>query len=298
MTRAATPAPRISVVAVFHNMRREAVRTLHSLTHAYQRDIAAGDYEVIAVDSGSTEPLDASTVTGLGPDFRYIQWETSLPSPCGALNHGVQLARAPLVVCLIDGARILSPCILKYTLEAASLHAHPFVYTFAMHLGSKPQYQSVEEGYNQEQEDTLLASVDWAQNGYRLFDISSVAGSSGNGFFSQLHESNCFAMRRNDYVAIGGLDERFDTPGGGLANLDFFNRVHEHDALRLFMLLGEATFHQFHGGVATNAPISRHPWNAMVQDYARIKGRPFDFAYRRPEYFGGWPSECERFLKA
>ncbi len=66
-------------------------------------------------------------------------------------------------------------------------------------------------------------------------------------------------MKRDDYLAMGGLDERFDTPGGGLANLDFFNRVHEREALRPIMLLGEATFHQFHGGVASNAPISRHP---------------------------------------
>lgn len=298
MTGVDAPTPRVSVVVVFHNMRREARRTLHSLTAAYQRGMAPGDYEVIAIDSASDAPLDPAAVAALGAGFRYVRWDTSSPSPCGALNHGVRCARAPLVLCLIDGARILSPGILKYTREAASLHDHPFVYTFAMHLGSKPQYHLVEEGYDQAQEDRLLETVDWEQDGYRLFDISSVAGSSGNGFFSQLRESNCFAMTRDDYLAMGGLDERFDSPGGGLVNLDFFNRIHEQPSLRPVMLLGEATFHQFHGGVATNAPISRHPWNAMVADYERIKGRRFDFVYRRPEYFGGWPPECERFLRA
>ena len=291
------PIPRITVVAVFHNMRREARRTLYSLTDRYQRDVPAGEYEVLAIDSASDQPLDPSAVTGLGANFRYIRWETSSRSPCAALNHGVQCASAPLVVCLIDGARILSPGILQYTLAAASLHEHPFIYTLAMHLGSKPQYHLVEEGYNQEVEDKLIASVDWASNGYRLFDISCVAGSSGNGFFSQLHESNCFALTRADYLEMGGLDERFDGPGGGLVNLDFFNRAHEHERLRPVMLLGEATFHQFHGGVATNAPISRHPWNEMVKDYERIKGRPFAFVHRRPNYVGSCPPECEPFLR-
>ncbi len=291
-----SPIPRLTVVAVFHNMRREAKRTLYSLTDRYQHDVAAAEYEVLAIDNGSDEPLDVSTVTELGATFRYIRRETVSRSPCGALNHGVQCARAPFVLCLIDGARILSPGILKYTLETPSLHEHPFVYTFGMHLGSKTQYYLVEEGYDQEQEDRLLDSVDWEKNGYRLFDISSVAGSSGNGFFSQLCESNCFAMKRDDYLAMGGLDERFDTPGGGLANLDFFNRVHEREALRPIMLLGEATFHQFHGGVASNAPISRHPLDEMVKNYERIKGRSFRFVYRRPDYFGSCPNECERFL--
>ena len=156
----------------------------------------------------------------------------------------------------------------------------------------------MEEGCNQEQEDRLIATVDWHANGYRLFDISCVAGSSGNGFFSPLRESNCFTLRRDDYLAMGGFDERFEGPGGGVVNLDFFNRVHAADHFRRVMLLGEATFHQFHGGVATNAPLSRHPWHEMVADYERITGKPFDFVYHRPEYFGGWPPECDRFLRA
>ena len=53
----APPAPAevlaLSVVVVFHNMRREAERTLHSLSRAYQRGVDDLDYEVIVIDNGS-----------------------------------------------------------------------------------------------------------------------------------------------------------------------------------------------------------------------------------------------------
>jgi hypothetical protein len=45
--------PRLSVVVNFHNMQRESIRTLHTLSTNYQRGVGATDYEVIAVDNGS-----------------------------------------------------------------------------------------------------------------------------------------------------------------------------------------------------------------------------------------------------
>ncbi len=52
------------------------------------------------------------------------------------------------------------------------------------------------------------------------------------------------------------------------------------------MLLGEATFHQFHGGVATNVPIAEHPFKEMMKEYEVIKGERFGYLYRDPEYYG------------
>ena len=51
-TRAGRPID-LSVVVVFYNMRREAERTLQSLSRAYQRGIDDLDYEVIVVENGS-----------------------------------------------------------------------------------------------------------------------------------------------------------------------------------------------------------------------------------------------------
>ena len=53
----APPAPvdaiDLTVVVVFYNMRREAARTLQSLSRAYQQGIDDVGYEVIVVENGS-----------------------------------------------------------------------------------------------------------------------------------------------------------------------------------------------------------------------------------------------------
>ncbi len=277
---------RMSVIVNFYNMHREAQRTLFSLTSGYQQKVANTDYEVIAVENGSSEPLGERTVEAFGENFRYVYYDSKTPSPCAALNHSVENAKADVVMLCIDGARILSPGILNYTLLAIELFDHPFIYTLGMHIGKKPQNFLVEEGYNRDVEDKLLAGVDWHADGYKLFGISSVAQSSKNGFFSQLQESSCFAMKRDDYLALRGFDERFDSAGGGIANLDIFSRVHEDSKYTPIMLLGEASFHQFHGGVATNVKMELHPWEQMLKEYDLIKGRAYEPIYRKPIYFG------------
>lgn len=282
----AVGTPRLSVVVNFYNMRREAARTLHTLSCAYQRGVDPSDYEVIAVDNGSTEPLRAADVEGHGPNFRLVSMPPGAPSPCAAINRAVAASRGEFVMVCIDGARMLSPGMLRQSLVALGIHPNVFAYTLGMHLGSRPQNELIDEGYCQEVEDRLLESVDWRGDGYRLFSISSVAYSSRNGYLSELSESNCFALRRSDFDALGGFDERFSSPGGGLANLDFFNRANELAHVRPIMLLGEATFHQFHGGVATNVRPVDHPWERMAAEYAAIHGRPFASVRRAAEYFG------------
>jgi hypothetical protein len=93
---------------------------------------------------------------------------------------------------------------------------------------------------------------------------------------------------------VGGFDEKFVSAGGGLTNLDFFNRVNERNDINPVMLLGEATFHQFHGGTATNVPPKDHP-GKMAKEYWSIR-KPFVPHYRRPVYFGSIHPRCQRFL--
>ena len=282
----------LSVVVIFFNMRREARRTLHSLTKTYQRNTNSITYEVIAVDNGSTEPLDADLVTTFGANFRYIYFDAAMPSPCKALNYGAQIAQGKLVTLCIDGARILSPGIVHYSILASKIYENPFIYTLGMHIGRKPQNYLVEENYSQEDEDRLMTSVDWEQDGYSLFDISSLALSSSGGYFSKLLESNCVTLPYWIYQKMGGFDERFTSNGGGLTNLDFFNRIHELEDIDPVMLLGEATFHQFHGGIATNVPHKDHPWKKMEEEYQMIKGKPYQPFTRRPVYFGSFHPKC------
>ena len=90
------------------------------------------------------------------------------------------------------------------------------------------QNLSVPKGYGPEVEDRLLESVNWRDDGYALFTISSLAISSREGWFSPIAESNFFTLSRRTFETIGGFDEHFVSPGGGLANLDFFNRACTH----------------------------------------------------------------------
>lgn len=289
--------PKISVVIIFHNMRREAARTLFSLTTEYQKEITASDYEVIAVDSSSTEPLNEEMISACGPQFRYLNIHWEHPSPCKAMNQGIANATHNIILCIIDGARILSPGILRKTLNAFRRFSNPFVYTLGMHLGPKAQSVSILDGYNQSIEDEILENAHWRDNGYRLFSISSVALSSKKGFYSELTESNCFAIYKKTYKKIGEFDERFIMPGGGLINLDFFNRAMEKRNITPVMLMGEATFHQYHGGVATNVPLKEHPWEKFAKEYRRIRGKDYAPVFKKPHYFGEIVPEAAHLCK-
>jgi hypothetical protein len=166
-----------------------------------------------------------------------------------------------------------SPGLVWGALTAQRLHARPIISTLAFHLGRSLQTHSVHHGYNQSAEDRLLDSVDWLSDGYRLFDISVVAGSSAAGCFNPIAESNALFLPRQMWTELDGFDERFVSPGGGLANLDVYRRACELPGSQLVVLLGEGTFHQVHGGAATNA--LRSPWPEFHAEYRRIRERPF-----------------------
>ena len=81
--------PALSVVVVFYDMRREAERTLYSLTPEYQRGVAGKAYEVIAIDNGSYQPLDPAEVRAVRPQFplRFLSRQHSFALR-GAERHG------------------------------------------------------------------------------------------------------------------------------------------------------------------------------------------------------------------
>lgn len=282
----------LSVIASFFNNRREARNTLHSLGPRYQAGADRIDYEVIALDNGSSRPLDPSEVAAFGPQFRHRFFETRSKSPAAAINAAAREARGAQLVILIDGAHILTPGVLEGMRHAFDRFAAPFVATPPFHLGPKIQNQSVLEGYDQSVEDGVLARSGWKSRGYRLYLASRSFADKGGGWFGLLPESGCVGIPREKFLAMGGFDERFESPGGGLVNLDFFERAVSDASLEYVMLLGEATFHQFHGGVASNAPITNHPYPALHEEYRRIRGRDFAPARRRPRFIGHLPDEA------
>ena len=71
-----------------------------------------------------------------------------------------------------------------------------------------------------------------------------------------------------------------------MVNLDFFNCALSQEDLQYVILLGEGTFHQIHGGVASDAAPSNHPWEEFHQEYENIRGRPYQRVLKKHYYMG------------
>jgi hypothetical protein len=282
----------LSVVVNFYNNRREARNTLHSLTRDYQLEAQDVPYEVIALDNGSTQPLSDAEVRSFGPEFQYRFVPTQSVSPVKAINDACREAAGEQLLVMIDGAHIVTPRVFQLVREAFRRFPSPFVATVPFFLGPTKQNLSVPAGYNQQVEDQLLQASGWKENGYQLYSVSTSFADESGGWYGQLFESCCFAIRKADYLAMGGFDERFQSRGGGLTNLDIFQRALTRQDLNYVVLLGEGTFHQVHGGVATSAPMEQHPWNEFHQEFIRIRGHPFMRVPRKPVLIGDVPKEA------
>ncbi|QGZ96535.1 glycosyltransferase [Terricaulis silvestris] len=291
----ASERPKLSVIIIGYNMARELPRTIRSMSPAMQRGLHDSDYELILLDNGSTQPFDANLLLGLAPNLSIHRVQNPSASPVGAIRLGLELARGDLVGVCIDGARMASPGLFSTALAASKLHAKPMIGTLAFHLGPEVQMQSVLKGYNQTVEDQLLDSSSWETDGYRLFGVSAFAGSSNDGWFVTPAETNALFLTARHWRELGGYDQRFQTPGGGLANLDIWLRVCEDHSGALIMLLGEATFHQVHGGIATNNPVS--PWEQFHEEYMRLRGKAFAKSKRGPLFYGALNRETYPSLR-
>ena len=289
---------KLSIVVIFHNMQREAARTLHSLSPAHQRDVDPAAYEVIAVDNGSATPLSPEFVEGFGPQFRLIRHETRSVSPVEAVNLGVAAARGTAVSIIVDGARMATPGLVGHSLAALGLGASPVVYSLSWHLGPDVQNKTILNGYDQAAEDRLLEDSRWTEDGYVLVSISTLAQSSAHGFLGGVPaEFSWVTLPRDLFNTLGGFDPRFQSRGGGLVNHHFRDRAVFHAGTTLVALLGEGVFHQVHGGVATNVPLKDHPIGEFRAEYLEITGRDYvGQAGPEPLLFGRLPQAARRFL--
>jgi len=285
--------PSLSVVVIGFDMARELPRTVTSLLPPYQRNVALDEIEIIVVDNGSTQPVTRDLFPAEA-EIQVVRVDDGGVSPCRAINRGVALARADHVALMIDGARMVSPGMIRTALDAAAVHPRAFVATLGFHLGPKVQQVSVSEGYSRDVEDQLLADIGWPHgDGYRLFEICALGESYALGVLAPPTETTFFVMRKAMFESIGGYNEAFVQLGGGFASFDFFHRAAEAAGDGFIMLVGEGTFHQLHYGATTQAGGIRREAEAGIslgdlfaREYETIVGRPYSRVDKMPLLFG------------
>lgn len=267
----------MTIVVIVFRMSRQAMRTLHSLSADYQRGIDTAQYEVLVYENPSDDMLSAESVEGLPGNFRYTRLETASASPVPALNRGIRAARGRIIGAMIDGARIVTPGLLRRALFAARTHPRSVVTTLGWYLGCDAQGVALTHGHSEAYESELLEAAGWPRTPYRLFEFSTPDQSSVDGWIARISESNAIFMSRGMWSLLGGFDERFVSEGGGLANLDLLKRACETPNAQHVLIADEATFHQAHGGVSTNAApetVSRRQ-KAWHDEYRHIRGAEF-----------------------
>ncbi|WP_339858707.1 glycosyltransferase family 2 protein [Pseudohongiella acticola] len=289
--------PKLSVVIVFYRMPRQALNTLYTLSTDFQQHVSADDYEIIAVENRSDANIDNEALKQIRGPIRYFLRDENLPTPVHAVNFGVAQARGEQLCLMVDGARMVTPGLVHHLLLANRLYDSAVVSVPGYHLGDELQQKAVLNGYNEEQEQQLLASVNWRDDGYRLLDIACLSGTSRSGFFRPLGESNSLGITRQMFDQLGGFDTGFTESGGGQCNLDFYKRALELEKSRHVFLPGEGSFHQYHGGATTSGSEER---DAMMQrhfdQYHALRGEYYSPAQKEPVYLGALHPSVMRFV--
>ena len=255
----------ITFVVAAYNMEPQLRRTLTSLSPGYQ-GAAPGDIEVIVVDNGSSTALPED----LQREFPFISQVIRVDghaSPVFALNQGIAQATREWVGLMIDGAHMVTPGIVSNLKGIATQLENPVInipqYMFGDISQNLAPRLSLDEKYQREEQ--ALRELGWPENGYSLFTNAVFPGETAFRHALDAIESNCLLARRSLLVETGGFDERFDEAGGGLANIELFERLIHRSDVTYVTFAGEGSFHQDHHGTTTSPrPKERQ---ALVRGY-------------------------------
>lgn len=268
-TTAASRRPDISIALVCWQMQREVPRTLLSLSRAFQRGVEDLDYEIVLVDNGS-QPLP--DLPAIDPAVRFQRASVASPSPVGAMNEALSLARGRLIGAWIDGARLASANLLAAVHAAARHHPAPVIAVPNRQFGPGRQSVTAAQGYDRATEDRLLARAGWPDPAADLMAASWPEEQSVTG---PMLESNALFLPRAAWDALGGFDPAFDEPGGGMCNPDMLARAAAWPDGQLIRMDGVATFHQIHDGSTTaNTARSVATVKTATRVYTALRGHP------------------------
>tara|TARA_R110000823_G_scaffold295738_6_gene415684 strand:+ start:11226 stop:12134 length:909 start_codon:yes stop_codon:yes gene_type:complete len=280
-------------------MPEQAANTVRSLLPDYQRNVGSSDYEVLIVENESANTMSRAFLDTLPGSFSYHLRKETQPTPIHAINYGIEQARGENICVIIDGARVLTPGVIRNTILGHRLSERAVVSVPGYHLGFELQQKAVGSGYDVAAERALMDSISWPADGYRLFEIACFSGSCAAGFYLPHSESNCISMPREMWRDLGGYDPRFDKRGGGVVNLDLYKRACEYPGALHVFLHGEGTFHQFHGGVTTggeDAAARERFITEIMQQYQQIRGERYRSPVTETIYLGEISDSAHRFL--
>ncbi len=295
----ASAQPLISIIVIVYDMPFQALNTIASLSADYQQGVKEADYEVLVVENESPNLISDEVVQLLPENFRYIKRAESHSTPVYAVNYGASQAIGKHICLMIDGARMLTPGVVKNLILGHRLHDNAVVSIPGYHIGHELQQEAVKSGYGVESERSLIESIDWPRNGYRLFDIACFSGSSAPGFFLPNSESNCISIPGEIWAELGGCDPRFNLRGGGLTNLDLYKRACEFPGVQHVIIPGEGTFHQFHGGVTTGGEeesVTGAYMDSSKKQYRQLRGGDYVNPVTNPVFLGQFPPQAQKFL--
>jgi hypothetical protein len=199
---------------------------------------------------------------------------------------------------MIDGARLLTPRVIRYTLDAFTINSNALVAVPGYHIGEHDHKFNNINLHDEETEQQLLININWPENGYSIFDISCFSGANTHGYLHPLLESNCLSVSKKALLAYGGAKEEFKSPGGGAVNLDLYRGLCLDPEAQLFILAGEGSFHQYHGGVTT---MQRDDLDELLnnfqEEYKTVNGEYYQAARREPTLIGAITAASLPYLK-
>jgi hypothetical protein len=159
----------------------------------------------------------------------------------------------------------------------------------------------VQAGHSAALEEEKLRELAWQENGYRLFKWACWSSSNQRGYLQPMQECNALFCSAENFKHIGGADERFDQPGGGSINLYLYRRLGMLPDIVLYVLPGEGSFHQFHGGVTTQELSEDDTRRAVLKSFdtrlEEVWGGPFKALTREPILLGAVTHWAQPFLE-
>jgi len=283
-------------------MPQQAMNTLYSLSTTYQKGVSSEDYEVLVMENNSPNKLKPEAVAALGSNFHYHLRQEPGVSPAPAINEALARSRGSSIGLLVDGARMLTPGVIKYALQA--LACPDAVITV-------PGYYLTERGKTEQgtrelealeilkYEQGILRENNWMSDGYQLFRHACFSNGNRHGFLEPMMECNALFCHRALLERLGGADEQFSLKGGGALDLHMYRQLATADGTQLTTLPGEGNFHQFHGGTSTTPGGDR---DALVKTFKtqldKFWPSGFKAVRREPSLLGTVGHQALPFLQA